>query len=85
MKKLKLPEEYAAVLKLVWRTGQEDFMQLAESLRMSQARLIHVVQSLKHKGLISINRSTYSEGWIKLSAKGRRLVRFTWPDVAFAR
>ncbi len=80
MKHIELPEDYAIVLQQVQEMGEEDFVSLAESLRFSRARLMHILQSLQHKGLILVNRSTYSEAWIRLSTKGQRLLRALWPE-----
>ncbi|HSX33222.1 MAG TPA: hypothetical protein VLF91_02700 [Candidatus Saccharimonadales bacterium] len=80
----KLPADYLAVLRFILRTGQQDLTALAESVRISRDRLVHIVESLQHKGLVLISRSAYSEGWISLSSKGRRLARLIAPDQSFA-
>lgn len=72
MKKIKLPEDYAAVLLLIKQAGQAELSNLAESLRFDRARLLHIIQSLQHKGLILVRRSRYSDAWISLSSKGWR-------------
>lgn len=80
MKKIELPEDYAIVLQQVKEMGEEDFTSLAESLRISRPRLLHIVKNLQHKGLILVSRSTYSDAWIRLSTKGQRLMDFMWPE-----
>jgi DNA-binding MarR family transcriptional regulator len=80
MKKLELPEDYAIVLQQVKEMGEEDFISLAESLRISRPRLMHIVKNLQHKGLILVSRNTYSEAWIRLSVRGQRLMDFMWPE-----
>jgi hypothetical protein len=86
MKKVKLPKEYATVLlQIKLRGGEEDFIGLAESLRINPARLRHIIQNLQHKGLILVSRSTYSDAWIGLSGKGQRLLNGMngmWPQAA---
>jgi DNA-binding MarR family transcriptional regulator len=80
MKKIELPEDYAIVLQQVKEMGEEDLVSLAESLRISRPRLMHIVKNLQHKGLILVRTSSYSEAWIRLSAKGQRLMNFMWPE-----
>ncbi len=84
MKHLKLPEDYRLVLKQISDMGEEDFAALAESVRLSRARLAHIVQSLQHKGLLLVSRSGYGDAWIRLSSKGRRISQFMWPEASFA-
>lgn len=83
MKKVKLPKEYATVLLQIKLRGGEDFVGLAESLRISQPRLRHIIQNLQHKGLILVSRSLYSDAWIALSSKGQRMLNGMggmWPQ-----
>jgi hypothetical protein len=44
-----------------------------ESLRYDRSRLLHVIKSLQHKGLILVQRSGYS-AWVSLSSKGLRVM-----------
>ncbi|HEX7963300.1 MAG TPA: hypothetical protein VF466_01780 [Candidatus Saccharimonadales bacterium] len=71
MKKIKLPEDYAAVLLLIKQAGQTELSNIAESLRFDRARLKHIMLNLQHKGLIRIRRSSYG-AWVSLSHKGLR-------------
>lgn len=80
MKKIILPADYALVLQQVNESGEEDMSTLSELLRVDKKRLTHIVQALHNKGLISFSRSTYQDPWIRLSAKGRQLVRYVWPE-----
>lgn len=83
MKKITtLPADYALVLQQVNESGEEDMDTLSESLRVDKKRLAHIVQALHHKGLIYFSRNTY-DPWIHLSAKGRQLVRYVWPEAGF--
>lgn len=72
-----LPEDYALVLQQVDEIGEEDFTTLAETLRFDRKRLTHIVQALRNKGLISV---TGRGSWIRLSAKGRQLIAYLWPE-----
>jgi DNA-binding MarR family transcriptional regulator len=79
-----LPADYALVLQQIKENGQENFVQLLEALSISRPRLDHIIQSLRQKGLISISRTAYSDAWISLSGKGKKLVSYIWPETAFA-
>ena len=81
MKTTQLPEEYAIVLQEVGEIGEEDIVMLEESLRFDHARLLHILQGLRHKGLILCSPGDYNGTWIRLSAKGRRLMSYLWPDM----
>jgi hypothetical protein len=81
MKTTQLPEEYAIVLQEVGETGEEDITMLEESLRFDHARLLHILKGLRHKGLILLSSGDYNDTWIRLSAKGRRLMNYLWPDM----
>lgn len=81
MKATQLPQEYALVLQEVGESGEEDIIMLEESLRFSHERFMHIVEGLHHKGLIYLSRSTYSDPLIRLSAKGRHLMAYMWPDM----
>lgn len=75
MKKyIELPADYTLVLRHIQANEQEEFITLAESLRFNQSRLAHIIQSLQHKGLVLVSRSTYTDAWISLSKKGNRLL-----------
>lgn len=75
MKRIELPQEYALVLWRLRASGEEDFLNLAESVRMDRRRLTHILENLQHKGLIALGRgrSRYNDAWIRLTSKGRRL------------
>jgi DNA-binding MarR family transcriptional regulator len=79
MKAIELPEDYALVLQQVDQNGEEDFTNLAESLKFDRQRLAHIIQALRSKGLIYIH-STTQDIWISLSSKGHRLVETVWPE-----
>lgn len=82
MQHIELPGDYALVLQTVHENGEEDFANLAETLRFDRRRLAHIVEALRHKGLIYLNRSTSgsSDAWIRLSSKGRKCMTNIWPE-----
>ncbi len=80
MKTVHLPEDYALVLQQVEEIGEEEFDTLAETMRFDRKRLTHIVQALRHKGLIVMSQRGRSEPWIRLSSKGRQLMQYLWPE-----
>lgn len=84
MQKIELPEDQALVLQQVSESGEEDLETLAEIMRFDRSRLIHIVQSLHHKGLIYLTKNVYSDPWIRLSSKGRKLMTYMWPETGLS-
>lgn len=80
MQAIKLPADYALVLQQIKENGEEYFTNLAETLRFDSRRLAHIIQALRHKGLITLKQYDQEELWIQLSTKGKRLMRFIWPE-----
>jgi len=78
MKNIEIPADYALVLKQVEQAGAEDFTSLAETLDFEKARLLHIVWSLKNKGLLKVSYGAQAT-WISLSSKGKRLINRLWP------
>ena len=79
MKHIALPEDYSLVLHEVGERGEEDLTELAESLNLDRSRLMHIIQTLRHKGLISLTNNGRGM-WIRLSTKGRKFMHTLWPD-----
>lgn len=75
-----MPEDYALVLQQIQESGQEDIANLSESLRIRRGRLAHIINALRHKGLIRLTHDYRNDVWIELSGKGRRLVQYLWPE-----
>jgi DNA-binding MarR family transcriptional regulator len=80
MQHIDLPEDYSLVLQEVGEHGEEELSVLAETLSLERSRLQHILEALRHKGLISLSRSTGHGVWIRLSAKGRKLMHTLWPE-----
>lgn len=80
MQHIELPEDYSLVLQEVGENGEEEITELAESLSLEHGRLMHIVQALRHKGLVSFSRSTPHGMWIRLSSKGRKYMQNLWPE-----
>lgn len=84
MQHIELPEDYSLVLQEVGERGEEDLVVLAESLNFEQGRLQHILQSLRHKGLVCFTTTTGRGVWIRLSAKGQKLSQSLWPESGFS-
>ncbi len=86
MQHIELPGDYALVLQTVHENGEEDFANLAETLRFDRRRLTHIIDALRSKGLIYLKSTTSpigrtsNDAWIRLSAKGRKFVGSVWPE-----
>lgn len=81
MKAFHLPNEYILVLQQVYENGEEDFAGLADSLRLTPGRLAHVLQGLAQKRLIVSRNAGYGI-WVRLSARGKRLIHTMWPEAS---
>jgi DNA-binding MarR family transcriptional regulator len=79
MRTLELPEDYALVLQQIYEEGEQYFSDLAESLSFDRRRLLHIIEALRHKGLI-LMKTTQADGWLRLTSKGRRLLAYIWPE-----
>jgi len=74
-----MPEDFALVLQQVDEVGEEDLTTLAESLCLDNARLSHIISSLRNKGLVRVSH-TAQDTWISLSTRGRKLIELLWPE-----
>jgi DNA-binding MarR family transcriptional regulator len=79
MQHLELPQDFGLVLQEVSEHGEEEIMELAETLSFDRSRLQHIIQSLQHKGLVSLSQSSHGV-WIRLSAKGKKFMSELWPE-----
>lgn len=80
MHNTEMPADYALVLQQISENGQDDMANLSESLHIRRSRLAHIIEALRHKGLIRMTHDYHSDVWIELSGKGRRLVAYLWPE-----
>ncbi len=80
MKTINLPEEYALIMQQIAESGQEDFDNLSQSLHMARRRVVHIVSSLQHKGLVQLTQETAYGPLIELSRSGKRLIHYLWPS-----
>lgn len=79
MRYKKLPEDYTLVLRQISVDGGDTVDDLIEMIRVDRRRMPHIISSLHHKGLITIENIGYGT-WLNLSTKGRRCMQYIWPD-----
>lgn len=75
-----LNKDYLLVLQQISEDGEDDLVTLEETLRYDRNQLKHIIKGLQHKGLISINYVSKTDTWLSLSAKGRRMMSYLWPE-----
>lgn len=75
-----LPQDYAMVLQRVSKDGRDELAVLAETLNIRRSRMLHIVTSLRQKGFLLIEQTTWGDAWVRLSAKGTKIVGQLWPD-----
>lgn len=78
-----LNEDEALVLQQVYEDDETDAHLLALQLGMGRGHLMRAIASLRRKHLINIQRG-YEGVWIQMSAQGRRLMRYLWPEAVLA-
>jgi len=69
----------ALVLQQVHEDGEDDLPALSRQLGMSRHYILAVINSLKRKGLLVVTDS-YHQVWVRPSARGKRLIRYIWPQ-----
>lgn len=77
---INLSNDDALVLQQISESGEEDVVSLASSLGMHRGRIMAILNSLRRKGLINIER-TAGEWWVQVSQKGKELTTYVWPDM----
>lgn len=72
----------ALVLQQIYEDVEDDLPTLSRQLRLSRHYAATVVASLKRKGLLVVT-DHYHQLWIKLSTRGKYMVRYVWPQVQY--
>ena len=80
---INLPAEYALVLQLIEEDGEEDLGSLSRMLSISKGRLAVIVDALRKKQLVVATQTAYGDTWLRLTAKGRKLALYIWPEIAY--
>lgn len=79
-KEINLPLDYSLVLQQIIEDGEDDLDTLKETLNIKESRLMHILHNLLNRGLIIVDKSTYSKLTVRLSRKGMRVSRRIWPE-----
>lgn len=79
MKNIDLPNDYAIVIQQIYDCGEEDFNGLAQELNFRQGYLAQIIASLSRKRLIVTKGGPFGI-LVRLSSRGKRLVRSLWPE-----
>ena len=82
-KPIQLTNEEAIVLQQICENGEEDIVNLARSLRMNRHHVIHHLERLRQKGLITI-QAVYGDWWVHTSNKGTRFLHYMWPEMTLS-
>ncbi|PID31268.1 hypothetical protein CR983_02065 [Candidatus Saccharibacteria bacterium] len=82
-RKINLNNEDALVLQQISESGEEDIVSLEQSLGMKRGRLLAIIESLRRKGLVTVQR-TAGDWWIQLSSKGKSVAGYIWPEMTSA-
>lgn len=69
----------ALVLQQIDEDGEDDLSTLSRQLSLSRSYAATIVASLKHKGLLVVT-DHYQQLWVRPSARGKRMVRYIWPQ-----
>lgn len=76
---ISLSIEDALVLQQISESGEEDIISLERMLGMRRKKVMACLESLRRKGLITVQR-TASDWWVQISSKGKQLTHYVWPD-----
>ena len=80
---INLTNEDALVLQLISESGEEDIISLEQSLNMNRGRVLASLESLRRKGLITI-QSMSGDWWVRISSKGKQLTHYVWPELSMS-
>lgn len=76
---IELTTSEALVLQQIHEDGEDDLPSLSRQLGMSRHHALAIIASLKHKGLLVVTDS-YHQLWVRPSARGKRMIRYIWPQ-----
>lgn len=69
----------ALVLQQVYEDGGDEAAMLAVQMGMLRRTAMNVLADLRHKGLMAIDQA-YGDAWVRLTTRGKQLVRRIWPE-----
>ncbi len=73
----------ALLLQQISEDGEDDLASLSAELREPRKAVLARIHALRAKGLITIIHN-YQDVWVRLSRRGKYIVRDLWPETRFA-
>ena len=78
-KEVNLTTNEALILQQIYEDGGDDVVVLAGQVGLSRRTLMNILADMRRKGLMSIDQK-YGDAWVRLTARGKRLVQKIWPE-----
>lgn len=78
-KEVNLTTNEALILQQIYEDGGDDVVVLAGQVGLSRRTVMNILADLRRKGLMAIDQ-IYSNAWVRLTARGKRLVQKIWPE-----
>lgn len=79
-KEVNLTTNEALILQQIYEDGSDDVVVLAGQVGLSRRTVMNILADLRRKGLMAIDQ-IYGDAWVRLTARGKRLVQKIWPEV----
>lgn len=79
-KEVNLTTNEALILQQIYEDGSDDVVVLAGQVGLSRRTVMNILVDLRRKGLMAIDQ-IYGDAWVRLTARGKRLVQKIWPEV----
>jgi hypothetical protein cdiviTM7_02395 len=78
-KEVNLTTNEALILQQIYEDGSDDVVVLAGQVGLSRRTVMNILADLRRKGLMAIDQ-IYGNAWVRLTARGKRLVNKIWPE-----
>lgn len=78
-KEVNLTTNEALILQQIYEDGGDDVVVLAGQVGLSRRTVMNILADLRRKGLMAIDQ-IYGNVWVRLTARGKRLVQKIWPE-----
>ncbi len=78
-KEVNLTTNEALILQQIYEDGSDDVVVLAGQVGLSRRTVMNILADLRRKGLMAIDQ-IYGNAWVRLTARGKRLVQKIWPE-----
>ena len=78
-KEVNLTTNEALILQQIYEDGSDDVVVLAGQVGLSRRTVMNILVDLRRKGLMAIDQ-IYGDAWVRLTARGKRLVQKIWPE-----